>query len=517
MVTSGELILNFDRSYAYEYYNKSIIDYNGDCLYVSPEELVEIMSADKSADTYQPKQWLYGFYWKIADDADFSKVGIEETLEYTLTNGSTIAYPRHMPIGRYMCLNPIYGYVTVDEQNLIRQSDVNNSLHLSTLGSPSTAVVSQNHIKVFAQSGERPIQMTEVTLESIEQLASYYRRLPHGHEVPTLTTTMHDVKDEVNGIFKIVDTTVVPDLIKSEWEGNLWLHWTSEKLTDLLKRCLQSLTAATNVTNIKSSLKSQAVLTSTSSNWSNHHTFLNYTKAINKVLRANSVMEEDTDKIKPATLTASEHAVIANALFDNLPSSNDMERAFKDVVKVGSTNSDGKFGTIECFIARTTDVFGERLRLASGMRKFGLEGPSDRHDKRGGDINSGNDNKKGRLGDTGKVEVIANLVQQGEQLTRCGGCGYPDGRCGTKETCKYKGHPGFNTENVAWENSTSGKGYLNNTPPWRPNAPKGCTHLVWDYKPDGIKVSAAELNGLTRPIVKTAKSHNFYHRGKKSH
>jgi hypothetical protein len=45
-------------------------------------------------------------------------------------------------------------------------------------------------------------------------------------------------------------------------------------------------------------------------------------------------MEEDTEKIKPATLTASEHAVIANALFDNLPSSNDMERAFKDVVKV---------------------------------------------------------------------------------------------------------------------------------------------------------------------------------------
>jgi hypothetical protein len=134
-----------------------------------------------------------------------------------------------------MCLNPIYGYVTVDEQNLIRQSDVNNSLHLSTLGSPNTAVVSQNHIKVFAQSGERPIQMTEVTLESIEQLASYYRRLPHGHEVPTLTTTMHDVKDEVNGIFKIVDTTVVPDLIKSEWEGNLWLHWTSEKLKTSLR------------------------------------------------------------------------------------------------------------------------------------------------------------------------------------------------------------------------------------------------------------------------------------------
>ena len=121
VINTGELVNNFDRSYSFEYYNKQIVDHNNDCLYVSSEELVEIVSANKSSETYQPKQWLYGFYWKISDDADFSKVGIEETLDYTLTNGSIVAYPRHMPIGRYMCLHPPFGYITVEEMNLVRQ------------------------------------------------------------------------------------------------------------------------------------------------------------------------------------------------------------------------------------------------------------------------------------------------------------------------------------------------------------------------------------------------------------
>ena len=90
---------------------------------VTPEEYTEILLADKLGDAYQPKQWLYGFYWKISDDADFSKVGLEPTLDYNLANGSTIPYPRHMPVGGYMCLHPTFGYITVEEMNLVRQSD----------------------------------------------------------------------------------------------------------------------------------------------------------------------------------------------------------------------------------------------------------------------------------------------------------------------------------------------------------------------------------------------------------
>ena len=188
---------------------------------------------------------------------------------------------------------------------------------------------------------------------------------------------MHDVKDDVNGIFDIVDTTIVPELVKIEWENNKWLTWTPEKITDILKRCIQSLTSTSNVTAITNSLKSHK-LTSTSSNWSQHTTFVNYKKSVLKVLRDNSVMEEDSEQIKPATLTAREHALLANSMFDNLPTGNEMERAFKDVVKVGSTNSDGKFGTIDNFLGKMTEVFRERLQLAAGMRKYALVGLQER-------------------------------------------------------------------------------------------------------------------------------------------
>lgn len=515
----GELVTNFDRTYSLEYYNKQMVDYDGgNCLYVTPEEYTEILLADKLGDAYQPKQWLYGFYWKISDDADFSKVGLAPTLDYNLSNGSTIPYPRHMPVGEYMCLHQTYGYITVEEMNLIRQaaaqSDkqenvLDNSLHLSTLGSPNASVVSQNHIKVFAQSGEKPIRLSEVTIDSIEQLASYYRMLPHGHEVPPLSTTMHDVKDDVNAVFQIVNTNVVPELSTSEWDDNKWLLWSPDKLTDILKKSIQSLTAATNVTAIKSSLK-EHTLTSTSANWSDHTNFLRYKRNILKVLRDKSVMAKDSEVINSSALSSSEQAVVANALFDNLPVSNDMERAFKDVVRVGSTNSDGKFGTINSFITQTTEVFSERIGIAAGVRKFalGLEGAGT---KRGSDSGNGvHDNKKGRQ--TDNEEVLAHMKEV-ETRTKCWGCGYADGRCGTKENCKYKGHPGFNTESTSWDNSTSGKGYANNIPPRHPNATKGCNHLVWDYKPDGTKVSSAELNGLTRPIV-NQKSQNSNFKGK---
>ena len=113
------------------------------------------------------------------------------------------------------------------------------------------------------------------------------------------------------------------------------------------------------------------------------------------------------------------------------------------------------------------------------------------------------------------TEVLAHM-QEVETRTKCGGCGYADGRCGTKEKCKYKGHPGFNTESTSWDNSTSGKGYAKNIPPRYPNGSKGCTHLVWDYKPDGTKVSDTELNGLTRPIVSMTKSFNSpYSKGRR--
>jgi hypothetical protein len=47
VVSTGELVTNFDRTYAFEYYNKQMVDYdNGNHLFVTPEEYSEVCEID---------------------------------------------------------------------------------------------------------------------------------------------------------------------------------------------------------------------------------------------------------------------------------------------------------------------------------------------------------------------------------------------------------------------------------------------------------------------------------------
>ena len=82
-------------------------------------------------------------------------------------------------------------------------------------------------------------------------------------------------------------------------------------------------------------------------------------------------MNRETDEMN-SMLTANEQKLLANSLFDNLPSSNAMEKAFKNVVKAASEGSKGKFNTIPEYFDNTSEVFAERLRVATGARKFSI-------------------------------------------------------------------------------------------------------------------------------------------------
>ena len=80
------------------------------------------------------------------------------------------------------------------------------------------------------------------------------------------------------------------------------------------------MTTATDVNSIKTALDKQ-VLTSTPANWHNPMTFVNYKDQVYNELKENSVMSRTTDEMN-SVLSANEQKLVANSLFDNLPTSN---------------------------------------------------------------------------------------------------------------------------------------------------------------------------------------------------
>jgi hypothetical protein len=252
------------------------------------------------------------------------------------------------------------------------------------------------------------------------------------------------------------------------------------------------MTTATDVNSIKTALDKQ-VLTSTPANWHNPMTFVNYKDQVYNELKENSVMSRTTDEMN-SVLSANEQKLVANSLFDNLPTSNQMEKAFKNVVKSTSAESKGKFNTISDFFDNSSEVFSERLRVAASARKFaiplsGLSSTDTNH--------SGGHRKRSGGGEEDDEDVAFNNLNEVVDVSkRCDGCGYI-GICSSKRSCVYSKHPGFNQEQQSWADSTSGKAYYSATFS-RNQGTVGCKHLIFEYKPDGTKLSEDEIRELRR-------------------
>jgi hypothetical protein len=65
--------------------------------------------------------------------------------------------------------------------------------------------------------------------------------------------------------------------------------------------------------------------------WWEHQEYVDYSKAIEAILTKNGAMDSNTGKMTDQ-FSANEQANMATGLFNNLPTSTEMERSFKDVI-----------------------------------------------------------------------------------------------------------------------------------------------------------------------------------------
>jgi hypothetical protein len=483
-------------------FNRELTDYKGNTLYVTAEEMAEIELALTMGDLYVQKIWLYGHYLKAALDADFDKYGLPESLNYPLKNQTTTTFPRHMPLGNYSIKDPRFGCITIEELQQIRKIDTENSkiggsLSMSALGGSQTASGVMNNVVIHATAGQPVVQLEQLNSATLEQAYSYFVSVPADSTPATLNVIFNKVRTRVDTVLQLADKSLVPELLTQHpsYKNSRWLEWTFDQLYPILKKCLNLMTTATDVNSIKTALDKQ-VLTSTPANWHNPMTFVNYKDQVYNELKENSVMSRTTDEMN-SVLSANEQKLVANSLFDNLPTSNAMEKAFKNVVKATSAESKGKFNTISDFFDNSSEVFSERLRVAANARKFAipLSGLST-------DMNHNGGNRKrpggGGLGGGGVGDEddtsLNNINEVVDGSKRCDGCGYI-GLCVNKRSCVYSKHPGFNQEQKSWADSTSGKAY-NSATFSRNQTNAGCKHLIFEYKPDGTKLSEDEVNEL---------------------
>jgi len=495
-------------------FNIDLTDHEANSISVSVEEASEIETACRQGEGYQPKTWLYGHFLKTSDMADFNKYGMSESLNYSLSNGSTTPYPRHMALGDYVIKHPMFGYITMAESSHIRTVDrveeeerksqlarsrpIGASLSMTNLNT-GTDTAFQNNIMIHAISGKDFPEVKEINLDTLEKVHRYMDCMPVTQEKPTLAVVFGEVRTDINTVFEMSN---IEELVKGEFEDGKWIDWTFQRLYPILKKCLNLMNKAADVNTIKSSVD-KVRLTSTTENWNNYQTFMNYKKQVFAVLKNHDVMGRDNDQMT-AALKPSEQTFLANALYDNLPQKTEMEKAFKNVVKAGSEHAKGKFVTIPTYFRTATQVFTERMGVSNGAMKFAipLVGVVQNHDDR-----VGNKNNK-RPVDDGDDDILANLNPAGTKTaaTRCDGCGYI-GNCSDKKSCVYKDHPGYNAERVSWADSTNGKAYADPAiMPAKPGASvaTGCRHLVFTHKPDGSALTTQEMAGLKRhftPLV----------------
>ena len=244
-------------------------------------------------------------------------------------------------------------------------------LSMSALGNQTaSSSILNNHVVIHASAGQQVVQLKKINSEELERLHAYYQCIPAHQTPPTLSITMGLAKTDVNTIFQMADTNQVPELATNDYTGWKWLEWSFDKLYLILKKCLNLMTTAADVNSIKTTLDNE-VLSSTADNWHNSMTFVNYKGRVYTALKDNSVMNRETDEMNKV-LKDNEQKLLANSLFDNLPTSNEMEKAFKNVVKAASLQSKGKFDSIPLYFETTAEVFAERIRVAHSARKFAI-------------------------------------------------------------------------------------------------------------------------------------------------
>jgi len=226
---------------------------------------------------------------------------------------------------------------------------------MSALGNQTaSSSILNNHVVIHASAGQQVVQLKKINSEELERLHAYYQCIPAHQTPPTLSITMGLAKTDVNTIFQMADTNQVPELATNDYTGWKWLEeWSFDKLYLILKKCLNLMTTAADVNSIKTTLDNE-VLSSTADNWHNSMTFVNYKGRVYTALKDNSVMNRETDEMNKV-LKDNEKKLLANSLFDNLPTSNEMEKAFKNVVKAASLQSKGKFDSIPLYFETTAE------------------------------------------------------------------------------------------------------------------------------------------------------------------
>jgi hypothetical protein len=426
-----------------------------------------------------------------------------------------------MALGDYVIKHPMLGYITMAESSHIRTVDrvdeeerqsqlarsrpIGASLSMSNLNTGNDTASNsafQNNIMIHAVSGKELPEVKEINLETLEKVHRFMDCIPANQEKPTLTVVFGEVRTDINTLFEMSN---IEELVKGEFEDGKWVNWTFQRLYPILKKCLNLMTKAADVNTIKTSID-RVRLTSTTENWNNHQSFMNYKKQVFAVLKNHDVMGRDNDQMT-AALKPSEQTFLANALYDNLPQKTEMEKAFKNVVKAGSEHAKGKFATIPLYFTTATHVFTERMGVSNGAMKFAipLVGVAQNHDERGG-----NKNNNKRSSEEEDAHMLANFNSSGARsTTRCDGCGYI-GHCSDKNSCVYKDHPGYNAERVPWAQSTNGKAYADPTiMPAKPGTAvaTGCKHLVFTHKPDGSAITKQELAGLRRHFTSSESPH----------
>ena len=497
-------------------YNVDLTGYKSTSISVTLEEASEIETAFRQGEGYQPKTWLYGHFLKASVNADFNKYNMREHLNFPLSNGLTTPYPRHMALGDYVIKHPMLGYITMAESSHIRNVDnaeeeerqsllarnmsMGASLSMSNLNTgndTATGSSFQNNILIHAVSGKDLPEVKEINLVALEKVHRFMDCMPANQEKPTLAVLFGEVRTDINTVFEM---SSIEELVKGEFEDGKWIDWTFQRLYPILKKCLNLMNKAADVNTIKSSVD-KVRLTSTTDNWNNHQTYMNYKKQVFHVLKNHDVMGRDTDQMT-AALKPSEQTFLANALYDNLPQKTEMEKAFKNVVKAGSEHAKGKFPTVPTFFKTVTQVFTERMGVSNGAMKFAipLVGVAQNYDERGN-----KNNKRSSEED----DTLANFNSSSAKTTRCDGCGYI-GTCPDKTNCVYKDHPGYNAERVSWEKSTNGKSYADpNIMPAKPGASvaSGCKHLIFTHNPDGTELTKDEMARLRRHFTPSDSPH----------
>lgn len=148
---------------------------------------------------------------------------------------------------------------------------------------------STSNVVIHTSAGQKIVQLQSISPNELEKLRQYYHAIGPGQTPPTLSVTMGMVLTEVNTIFMMADQSQVPELSTIVWQDNKWLEWTFDQLFPILKKCLNLMTTAADVTSIKTALD-KVILHSSNTNWHLPMNFVEYKVNAYAVLKDSSVV-----------------------------------------------------------------------------------------------------------------------------------------------------------------------------------------------------------------------------------